>query len=225
MLNLVLEFLTALGANNNREWFEENRPKYEQSRKIMLDLTKELLSDLALYDQEAALNKPEKCLFRIYRDVRFSKDKSPYKTHMGIFMAPGGNNAGNAGYYLHIEPQKSFLGAGVYAPAKEALLAVRREIYYNTDTFLSIVQDEAFKNAFGELMDEKLLRPPKDFPADFPHIEWLKYKHYAVGANLTNEAVKSADFVDVVKANFRLASAFNNFLNKALKMDENQTYR
>lgn len=216
----VLSFLQSLKEHNTREWFEANRDAYEQARTELLNLTSAMLKGVSYFDPEAAINEPSKCIFRIYRDVRFSKDKVPYKTYMSAYMAPGGKKSEKAGYYLHLEPGSSFVAAGIYAPEKEALLAVRREIYYHADDFKSILEKADFSKMFGGLMDEKLIRPPKDFPADFPYIDWLKYKHYIVSVNMTDEKLISADIVENILNIFQKAHPFNAFLNKAISMKD-----
>lgn len=216
----VLPFLRSLRENNTKEWFEAHRDEYEQARTEVLNLTSAMLKGISQFDPEAARNEPAKCLFRIYRDVRFAKDKSPYKTYMSAYMAPGGKKSDKPGYYLHLEPGNSFAAAGVYSPEKEALLAVRREIYYHPNAFKSIIEQADFSKTFGELMDEKLIRPPKGFPADFPHIEWLKYKHYIVSVNLPDERFENADILNDILKIFQKAHPFNAFLNKAIAMKE-----
>ncbi len=216
----VLSFLHSLKEHNNKEWFEAHRDDYAQARTELLNLTSAMLKGISYFDPEAAVNEPSKCIFRINRDVRFSKDKSPYKTHMSAYMAPGGKKSDKAGYYLHLEPNSSFVAAGVYSPEKEALLAIRREIYYNAAAFGAVIEDDDFLKTFGGMMDEKLIRPPKGFPSDFPHIEWLKYKHYIVSVNMADEELKNTDTVKDILSIFQKACPFNAFLNKAISMKE-----
>jgi uncharacterized protein (TIGR02453 family) len=216
----VLSFLRSLKENNSKEWFEANRSIYNQAQQELLGLTANMLKGISAFDPEVAKNDPAKCLFRIYRDVRFSKDKSPYKTYMSAYMAPGGKKSDKAGYYLHLEPGSSFVAAGVYSPEKEALQAVRQEIYYHPNEFESIIEEADFMKTFGTLMDEKLIRPPKGFPADFHRIEWLKYKHYIVSVNMPDQRFDNADILKEVLNIFEKAVPFNAFLNKAISMKD-----
>ncbi len=221
----VLEFLSALKANNNREWFENQRNTYETVRSDLTAFTRELLAGIAIFDPEAAQNDPRKCMFRINRDLRFSPDKSPYKTYMSVFMAPGGRKSGNAGYYLHLEPESSFIAAGVYAPSAEVLKAIGYEIHDDAEKFISIVQQPVFRKTFGQLLDEKLKRPPRGFPPEFPHIEWLKYKHYVVDHPLADHKTKDADLLHYIIAVFEKANPFVRYLNAAIAGRENQDNR
>jgi uncharacterized protein (TIGR02453 family) len=167
----IIPFLNELAQHNHKSWFDENRNSYQEARAELLDFVENLLKQLSKANPWMLALKPNTCLFRINRDVRFSKNKNPYKTHAGIYMAPGGRNSGNAGFYIHIEPSKSFIGGGVYGPEPNVLKAIRREIYFNAAAFKQIVLNEGFQKTFGQLMDERLKRPPKGFPADFTDME------------------------------------------------------
>ncbi len=219
-MDKVLSFLETLNSNNNREWFTNNRKMYDNAKLEFIDLVNKLINEIAVFDAEAGMNAAEKCIFRIYRDVRFSQNKLPYKTHMGAYIAPGGRNRGKAGYYIHIEPKGSFLAAGVYAPEPLALKAIRQEIYYHAESFLDIMEKPSFKQKFGSMLEEKLVRPPKGFPKEFEHIEWLKYKHYVVSASLKDKLLQQSDLVDYIMKYFREAYPLNQFLNKAIQMIE-----
>lgn len=221
----ILDFLAALKANNNREWFETHRDTYQEVRTELVAFTSEMLTNIAKFDPLTGQNDPRKCIFRINRDLRFSSDKSPYKTHMSVFMAPEGRKSGNAGYYLHLEPENSFIAAGVYGPPAEVLKAIRQEIYFDAENFISIVQQPAFKKTFGPLLNEKLKRPPRGFPADFAHIEWLKYKHYVVDSPLADQKTKDADLLNYIITIFETAAPFVRYLNAAIAQPENQDDR
>lgn len=216
MYNRILTFLAALKANNNRAWFETNRETYHTVRAELKAFTAELLAGIARFDSEAAQNDPSACMFRINRDLRFSPDKSPYKTYMSVFMAPAGRKSGNAGYYLHLEPDGSFIAAGVYAPSAEVLRAIRQEIYFDAENFISMVQQPIFKKTFGHLLNEKLKRLPRGFPVDFPHTGWLKYKHYVVDSPLTDQNTKDTDLLNHTTSVFETAAPFVRYLNAAI---------
>ncbi len=219
MNDQVMIFLGALADNNSKEWFDAHRDEYELIKKETTALAEKLLAGLNQLDPTLGLTDARKCIFRINRDVRFSADKSPYKTHIGMFFNKGGKSKPTAGYYLHIEPGKSFAGGGIYGPPAEELNAIRREIYFNSAEFEQIIGHREFRNTFGTLMDEgKLQRPPKGYPADFPAIELLKYKHYVVGHNLSDAQLSASGSVEYILQIFSRMKGFNLFLNRALEM-------
>lgn len=212
----IIPFLNELAQHNHKSWFDENRNSYQEARAELLDFVENLLKQLSKANPWMLTLKPNTCLFRINRDVRFSKNKNPYKTHAGIYMAPGGRNSGNAGFYIHIEPSKSFIGGGVYGPEPNVLKAIRREIYFNAAAFKQIVLNEGFQKTFGQLMDERLKRPPKGFPADFPDMEWLKYKHFVVSHSISNEDVGFDKLLNISVKVCGQMNPFIDFLNHAI---------
>ncbi len=213
----VLQFLEFLKKNNNREWFRANKPLYEEAKVEVESFVNQLIPAVRKFDNEIGILSPKDCMFRIYRDVRFSKDKSPYKINFGGFITKGGRRAGNAGYYLHIEPQNSFLGGGIYMPAGASLKAIRQEIYYNIDEFRNIINDNDFIKNFRQLEGEKLVRPPKDFPPDFEEIELLKFKSYVVLHPLSDKILLSEDLQNFVIKIFKSMLSLNHFINRALE--------
>ena len=217
--NQVIPFLSALTENNNKKWFESNHNWYQQARDEMIHIASGIVEGLRAIDPTIGSPDPKKCLFRQNRDIRFSTNKNPYKTNMGAYFAPGGKNLPYAGYYLHLEPDASFVGGGIYQPEKEQLYKVRREIYFNANELINIINGEYFRNTFGPLMDQKLKRPPQGFPADFPHIDLLKYTSYVV-----SQPFAAADFTPekIILHSlevFAIMSPLVNFLNKALGND------
>jgi uncharacterized protein (TIGR02453 family) len=212
----IIPFLNELAQHNHKSWFDENRNSYQEARAELLDFVENLLKQLSKTNPWMLTLKPNTCLFRINRDVRFSKNKNPYKTYAGIYMAPGGRNSGNAGFYIHIEPSKSFIGGGVYGPEPIVLKAIRREIYFNAAAFKQIVLNEGFQKTFGQLMDERLKRPPKGFPADFPDMEWLKYKHFVVSHSISNEDIGFDKLLNISVKVCGQMNPFIDFLNHAI---------
>ncbi|OYT17707.1 MAG: TIGR02453 family protein [Bacteroidetes bacterium 4572_77] len=215
----MLQFLTSLSLNNNREWFEKHKGEYLEVKLQMEQLIQSLLNEIADFDPSIADQNPKKCLFRIYRDVRFSKNKQPYKTNFGGFIVPGGKKSGKAGYYLHIEPGKSFLAGGVYLPEAKILKAIRQEIQYHTQEFSDLINTPTFKQLFKEIYGEKLKRPPRDFPADFPQVELLKYKSYALVHYISDEQITSHDLVPYATNIFKEMKPFHDFLNRSFIQD------
>ena len=174
----VLKFLEELSRNNNREWFQSNKKWYEESRNKFLFLTEVIINEIRKFDPEVPALLPKDCMFRIYRDVRFSNDKRPYKTNFGSFIAKGGRKSIYAGYYFHIEPNESFLAGGIYMPPKESLKAVRNYIAEHGEEFIEIMNESNFKKTLSEMYDDRLKTAPKGYPADHKYIHLLRYKSF-----------------------------------------------
>ncbi|MBN2174149.1 MAG: DUF2461 domain-containing protein [Bacteroidales bacterium] len=215
-MNHVIDFLSELKDNNNREWFNQNRDRYEAARGEFEMLMNRIIPGIQTFDSEIAGVTAKQAIFRIFRDVRFSKDKSPYKTNFGGFISKGGRKGGHAGYYIHIDPSGSFLAGGSYMPPPGFLKKFRQEIYFNIDEFKKIILSNDFRQAFGNLEGEKLSRPPKDFPADFPDIDLLKFKSYIVMHSLDNRLINKPDLIEYILDIFNRLAPLNHFLNRAL---------
>ncbi|WP_163715961.1 DUF2461 domain-containing protein [Mangrovibacterium lignilyticum] len=215
-MQTLLQFLKELKQNNNKEWFNDHRKEYETAKEQMLFFTDLMIQELRKIDSDIPALSPKDCLFRIFRDVRFSKDKSPYKTNMGSFIAPGGRKSELAGYYVHFEPGASFIGGGVWCPGPEILRSIRLEIYNHPESFKEVLYDEDFRRVFPEVMGEKLKTAPKGFDKEFEDIALLRYKSYAFGCSLSDEQVLSADLIDETVEVFRQLSHMNRFLNDVI---------
>lgn len=215
-LQNVLNFLEELKKNNNRDWFNAHKNRYLEVKKEFDEIVEFLIKEIAKFDSGVAGLQAKDCVFRIYRDVRFSKDKSPYKVNFGAAFNKGGKKNPVGTYYIHIEPGNSFVGGGMWMPPGDVLKKVRNEILYNPEEFKSILNNKKFKSTFGELMDEKLKRPPQGFPADFPDVELLKYKSYVVGKNFGNDEVISNRFINEVPTIFNVLFPLNQFLDRSL---------
>ncbi|HAQ19192.1 MAG TPA: TIGR02453 family protein [Prolixibacteraceae bacterium] len=213
----ILNFLSELKENNNKDWFDQNRDRYEASRKKVLFLTEMIIHEVAKFDPEIGFQDPKNCVFRIFRDVRFATDKTPYKTNMGSFIAKGGRKSTSAGYYIHIEPGSSFVGGGSYCPPAEALKAIRTEIFDHPEDFKQLILNNSFLKVYPEMYDDKLKTAPKGFPKDFPEIDLLKYKSFAFTSKLEDTVVTSDAYVDKIVSAFKALSPVNRFLNTALE--------
>ncbi|MCE1155664.1 MAG: DUF2461 domain-containing protein [Bacteroidales bacterium] len=211
----VLQFIDELIQHNNREWFAENKDRYEATRAYFETISSELIREIMKFDDDIAHVEAKDCIFRIYRDIRFSHDKTPYKNHYGVFIAAaGGRKSVRGGYYLHLEPSKSFVATGVWCPPPPLLKALRETVYENIDELTTIIQDPGFTKWFdGFYDDDKLKSVPRGFPADFEQAELLKLKHYMVEYTLPESILNSDNFVQEVAAIFKAAWPLNKFLN------------
>lgn len=216
----IIDFLSELRNNNNREWFEANRPRYKAVNEQFIDLTQRLITSIGEFDPSIARLTIKDCTYRIYRDTRFSSDKTPYKTHMGIYLCREGKKSGYAGYYLHIEPKGvGFLGghllaAGLYCPEPKVLKSVREEIFANGDKI-----QQAMEKAPGFVLDQsqKLKKVPRDFPSDTKYGEYLKLKDFTIMKPMNDKFMLAKDLVEQCTAEFRRVKEFNDILNRAVE--------
>jgi len=213
----LFTFLRELKQNNHKEWFHEHKPVYQTLRKQFEQLIAQTILAIAQFDDSVKTIEPKQCIFRINRDIRFSKDKSPYKNNFGAFIAPGGRNSGLAGYYIHLEPDNCLLAGGIYMPPPDRLKAVRTEIFENTEEFKKIIHHKNFKKHFGKIISDKMLKTaPKGFPKDFNDIDLLKYKHYTVIKKVPEDMVTSDKFTAEVSQTFKALYPFNRFINDGI---------
>lgn len=211
--NSTLQFLKDLNKNNNREWFSENKDRYLAAQANVAEFVELLIEETGKFDAEIQKLDAKKAMFRIYRDTRFSLDKTPYKTNFGASLGMGKGNR-ISGYYLHIEPQKSFLAGGVYHPESAVLKQIRAEIAANQEEFLAILNQNEFRNNFrGLSVEDKLKRVPAGYDKDHPMAEFLKLKSFNVIHPISEEALMSetaaSDFTKV----FKSIKPLNDFLN------------
>ena len=211
----LLRFLSELKVNNNREWFAENKAWYDQVRTGFEQMCKELIAEIATFDEAIKHVEVKECVFRIYRDTRFSHDKTPYKIHFGVYIASeGGRKSQHAGYYLHLDPTGCFLSTGVWCPDTTVLKALRQSVYDNIDELNEIRNSPEFSQYFtGFFEEDKLKTVPRGFPKDFPEAELLKLKHYLVDHPLDETILHAPDFVTQVAHIAKCAYPFNRFLN------------
>lgn len=215
----TLTFLKDLTQNNNREWFTENKNLYTQSQENVIAFLDELIKEMAEFDEELGKIDGKKSLFRIYRDTRFSKDKIPYKTNFGASLGMG-KGSQKGGYYLHIEPGKSFIAGGVYMPESSVLKEVRKEISLYGDDFLKIINQKEFKKYFPELdQDDKLKKIPQGFEKEDPMGDYLKLKSFIVVYHLKDEEVLDKNAVKNMTKIFKLMKPFNDFLNTPISLN------
>ena len=211
----TLQFLAALKKNNNKEWFDANRHKYEPAKENVYAISERLIKAIGTYDRDIAALHLKDCTFRINRDIRFAKDKTPYKTNIAGYFAKGGKKSDAAGYYMHIEPGAAFIAAGCWWPEPKQLAAIRQEIDYNFDDWKKIVSSKKFKTTFAEGVAKKdtLQRAPKGYEEENPAIEFLKLKSFVVYRQLTDAELQQTDLVKNIAAFFKVAKPMVDFLN------------
>lgn len=216
----TLTYIKNLTKNNNKAWFEENRTLFDAAKEDFDKLVKDIIAALGKIDPDIAPLEAKNCIFRQYRDVRFSKDKTPYKHHMGASFDRGGKKSGFSGYYLHLEPgNKSMAGGGIWMPEAGALKKIRQEIDYNFDEFSGIINNKDFKSVFGQLEEGeyKLSREPKGYEKDNPAIEYLKLKSLVAIRTLTDEDLVLQDLQAKILKAFTALMPVIKFINRALE--------
>lgn len=217
-VDLILKFLKDLARHNDRDWFEKNKSRYLEAKQGFEDVVTHVLEALVQFDDGLTGLNPKKLPFRIYRDVRFSKDKRPYKNNMGAGFSPNGKLVQEPGYYLHLQPgNKSFVAGGIYMPDAANLAKIRQEIDYSSDKLGKILKAPKFRNLFDDFDDfDKLKTAPKGYPKDHPHIEWLKLKSFIVSVPLTDKQVTDKKFISTVSSGCRTIKPLNDFLREAI---------
>ncbi len=213
----LLNFLSDLSENNNREWFNDQKQRFVQLKGEFETFVQELIPKIRKIDPTIGPIEAKDCIFRIYRDVRFSKNKDPYKTHFGAYIASGGRKSKTCGYYIHIDPRQAFVAAGAYSPEPQILKEIRYEIMDRTEDFKNIVENKDFKKLYGELSGEKLKTAPKGFPKDFENIELLKFKSYEVFHVINEETIISEHFEKYLLETIKKAVPYNHFFNRLIE--------
>lgn len=213
----TVDFLKKLKSNNNKEWFDANKENFLAAKAEFEVVVDQIIKGIHKFDKKLSPDlKGKDCTFRIYKDVRFSKDKTPYKTNMGASINPGGKKSLVAGYYLHAEPGGSFLAGGVYMPEPNLLNAIRQEIDYNSAPFLKILNSAPFKKYFkGMDQEDKLKSAPKGFEKDHPQIEILKNKHFVVSHKISDKDLLDKKFPEIVLGGFKAMHPFLEYLREA----------
>ncbi|MCH5328115.1 MAG: DUF2461 domain-containing protein [Coprobacter sp.] len=212
----ILQYLQELQANNNRIWFNERKERYQHLRLRFQNKMDELIGRISAFDEELAGMKAGDCMYRIYRDTRFSPDKTPYKNHFSAYLCKGGRKSVRAGYYFHLEPGHSLLSGGVWCPEPKLLKALRQSVYDYTDEFKEIIQNKTFKTVYPRMEGEMLKIVPRPFPKDFPDGELLKRKDYVVITYKDDSFFDDPDWMERVVADFKTVQPFNRFLNETV---------
>lgn len=212
----TLDFLDSLKDNNNRDWFIKNKPAYIDAKENFESFVQDIINNIVDFEPILKGLEVKSCVYRINRDIRFSNDKSPYKSHLGAFIVRGGKKNGDkfAGYYVHIEPEKSIIAGGAYMPPAPWLSAIREKIDEEPDEFIKIINSKDFVKYFGKIEGEKLKKAPKGYPSDHPNIELLKFKSYLIVNEVNDGFVLSQNYFDHVLKVLKAMKPFNDFLNE-----------
>lgn len=211
----TIQFLKQLEKNNNREWFNANKHLYEAAKADFENFVDGLIKAISKFDKSVEGLKAKDCTFRIYRDVRFSKNKAPYKNNMGAYLAAGGRKSMKPGYYIHMQPGKSFVAGGAYMPEGPVLAAIRQEIDYNLKEFQGILKKKSFSKYFKKLDGETVKTTPKGYEKDHPAIEFLKHKDFLATHNLKDDQLMAKNAISYVGKCFEAMKPFNDFLARA----------
>jgi uncharacterized protein (TIGR02453 family) len=212
----TLDFLRSLKVNNNRDWFISNKSAYTDAKENFESLVQQIINKLIYFEPILKGLEVKNCVYRINRDIRFSNDKTPYKSHFGAFIVRGGKKNGDkfSGYYIHVEPGKSMVAGGAYMPPTPWLSAIREKIDEEPGKLNRIINSKDFIKIFREIAGEKLKKAPKGYPSDHPDIELLKLKSYLVMHEVSDKEVLSDTFIDHVIDVCKVMKPFNDFLNK-----------
>lgn len=221
-MKYILDFLDILSKNNNREWFNENKNQYLIAKEMFEKFVTKLIKQTSKFDTSLEGLDAKDCIFRIYRDVRFSKNKKPYKDHFGAYISNGGRKSNLAGYYIHISNSKSFLGGGLHSPDKTTLKKIREDIDYDSSTLRKIIGDKKFIKTYNSLFGDKLKIAPKDYPNNHPDIDLLRYKEFTAIKTINKDTITDTDFTSYVVQNFRVLKPLLDHLNKAIFFDQTQ---
>jgi uncharacterized protein (TIGR02453 family) len=218
----TLKFLNQLKKNNNKPWFDAHRAQYEAARIDFSNFIQLVIDAVQKWDTTITGQTSRDCLFRINRDIRFSKDKTPYKAHFGASIKRGGRKSGFAGYYFHCEPGNSFIGGGLWMPEAPSLKNMRQEIDYNWDEFSAILKDKKFKKVYGDLYkgdDQRLSTVPKGYEKDNPAIEYLKLKSFIAETKVSDEELLKASLHKKTASAFETLQPLLQFINRTIETD------
>lgn len=207
----TFQFLTDLAIHNDRDWFQLNKNRYQVAKQEVLSFAEVLIAQLQKYDDTLPANlDAKKCLFRIYRDTRFSKDKTPYKTNMAIWID-------HPGYYVHIEPHRSFVGGGMFMPDAQQLKLIRQEIDYNGGLLADLFAQVDFQKNYHQFhQTHQLQNPPKGYVSNHQFIDWLKLKSFTVSSPIEENVFFEPNALHVIVEKLLLIKPLNTFLKQAI---------
>lgn len=210
----IINFLEAISKNNSREWYQDNKKDYQKARADFVAFTNALIEGMRQHQDMGSVQAKD-CMFRINRDVRFSKDKTPYNSHMSAYITPEGKKTKLAGFFFRIKPDgESLIGGGFWNGDGPTLAAIRQEIDYSAQEFRGIIEDPKFVERFGALRGDQLKRPPKGYDADHPEIELLKHKQWLAWETLSKQQYASPQFLAHVLDSYERMLPLINFINR-----------
>ena len=212
----VFQFLNDLKNHNNREWMQDNRQLYLESKEEVRDLIQKLINEISQFDSGILGLQPKDCMFRINRDIRFSHNKDPYKNNFGAAITAGGRKTGNPSYYLHIAPEKSFFAGGMYMPSAGRLKKIRQEIDYNASELKAILWGDTFYKTFGDIRGQALKTCPRGYSSDHPDIMLLRLKSFLVKKDLTDRSFHSPHYFSRLISLSEMIYPFNKYLEVAI---------
>jgi uncharacterized protein (TIGR02453 family) len=211
----TFRFLEKLQENNHKEWFQDNRKWYDESRQNFIDFCAEALEDLKIFQNDLLQTDIKKCILRINRDIRFSKDKRPYKNYFGASFCPGGKSSGRVDFYFQIEPNgHSMLGGGMWDTGSDNLAQFRQEIDYNPQNLKGIIDNVAFRKYFNEIQGSRLKTKPKGYDIDHPEIELLRYKELFFTRRFEEKVICRKDFKNELVEGCRILKPYQDYLNE-----------
>lgn len=210
---IIFQFLKDLSANNNREWFNEHKEDYKRAQLEFEILVTAIIERIATFDESVKGIQAKDCTYRIYRDTRFSLDKTPYKIHFGAYINAKGKKSDHCGYYVHLENGNCMLAGGSLCMDSNILKAVRQSVYDNIDEFRGIVEDPKFRQYFPVIGESHLKTAPKGFPKDFKYMDYLKCKEYTCTHYVSDEVFLAPYFLDTMEKVFRQLKRFADFTN------------
>lgn len=213
----ALVFLKLLKVNNNREWFNENKQLFLQSSEEFKRFVNLLIVGINEFDSAVGSIDPKDCIFRIYRDVRFSHDKAPFKTNFGAYIAKGGRKSPFAGYYFHLDAESSFASGGIYMAPTEVMKRIREDIDLYPEEFMAIVDDPKFKATFQFFDEDRLKRVPLGFEKDSPVAEYLKFKHITPYHSLSEKDIADKDLLRNTLMVYESMKPLVDFLNRSIR--------
>jgi len=212
----VFQFLNDLKRNNNREWMQDHRHLYQECKDEVMELVKKLINGISQFDSGISGLQPKDCMFRINRDIRFSRNKDPYKNNFGAAITAGGRKTGNPSYYLHIAPKKSFFAGGIYMPSADRLTKIRQEIDYNASELKAIIWGDTFYETFGDIRGQALKTCPRGYSSDHPDIKLLRLKSFLVKKDLTDHSFYSPHNFSQLISLSEMIYPFNKYLEMAI---------
>ena len=222
MLQTSIAFLRELIANNHKEWFDANRGYYQEAKNEFDRFIDRLIDEVRLFDSTIGAVTAKDCTYRIYRDVRFSNDKTPYKNHFGAYIAPGGRKSPLGGYYFHVEPTNagyldhSMWAGGIYSPDAPTLKAIRTDIYEHPEEYKAMIQSREFVDTFEWFDGNMLSTAPKGFPKDFPDMDLIRRKDFTFYRHVDDQLLCSDRLLKESARVFKLMLPFNRFMNRAI---------